>query len=90
MRVQYAQMHSVILDLAVTFVQQMKTTPKPPDSSLPSDSPTHRGDACTPTTGNCAHERGCRERDRVASAAKREFLRLLNLTHVLFLSQAGE
>ena len=25
MRVQYAQMHSVILDLAVTFVQQMKT-----------------------------------------------------------------
>jgi hypothetical protein len=30
------------------------------------------------------------ERERVASAAKREFLRLLNLTHVLFLSQAGE
>jgi len=28
--------------------------------------------------------------DQVTSEAKREFLRLLNLTHVLFLSQAGE
>ena len=59
MRVQYAQMHSVIVDLALTFVQQMES----------------------------ADEDGAQ---RIAEIATSEFLRLLNLIHVLFLSQAGE
>ena len=82
MRSGYALLHSSLLEAAVSFTQASETTRDPPGRSRGGGHP--RGGADEVTDENADEDRSR------AETARREFLRLLNLAHVLFLSQAGE
>ena len=73
-RVQYATFHHALLELAVAFAASADGVAEPSAS------------------GAAATRRGPRKKKRAALRrdATRELFRLLNLAHVLFLSQAGE
>ena len=77
MRSGYALLHSSLLEAAVSFTQASETSRDPPKRP--------RGLADESTGEDVIAE----DRSR-AEKAHREFLRLLNLAHVLFLSQAGD
>ena len=79
MRSGYALLHSSLLEAAVSFTQASET------SRDPTRHPRGGADEGADEGADAIAE----DRSR-AERAHREFLRLLNLAHVLFLSQAGE
>ena len=101
-RTQYATFHHALLELAVAFAtREGKSTTEvsssSSDASEEGDVPsTKRSAASSKTTAEHSQSKASRKRSkkaltgRLTRDATNELFRLLNLAHVLFLSQAGE
>ena len=98
-RVQYSIFHHALLELAVAFATRESDFTRSSSSSSSSSSDASSGDVPS-TIGPAVSSKPTAERRSKASRSKaagrltrdatRELFRLLNLAHVLFLSQAGE